>query len=999
MKQKQHQSGQCDQQVCQDLWLPLLCGMILTLLFLELWQQGLAWENLHTQQLAEGRSLILPIVVWSSLAGAWGLALMVYLIQRTQNFAQRTRKVNQQLQDEIIYRQQVEANLRQSEERWQLALRGNHDGIWDWNVQTNEITYSSRCKEILGYADHEHGNQPHDRFQLLHPQDRNWVIQALKNHLAQKTEFYVTEHRVRCKDGSYKWILDRGQAIWDEAGQSVRMVGSHSDITERKQAEIASQESERKYRQLIDHTDAGFVVHAADTRILQCNAIACNLLGLTIDQMLGKTAIDPAWHFVREDGTVMPLAEYPVNRVLSTQAPLKNFVAGVVRETEPQTWLLVSAFPEFDEYEQIKRIIVTFIDISDRKRSENALYHLAAIIESSEDAIISKSLEGIITSWNSSAEKLFGYTAMEMIGQSVRTLIPTDRLHEANYILEKIQRGEQIANYDTQRRRKDGTLIEVSVSVSPIKDLNGRIIGASKIVRDVRNRKQQEQILRQAIEAAESANFAKSMFLANMSHELRTPLSVILGFAQVMSHDPALTPRQQEDLNTIRRSGDHLLNLINDVLDLSKIEVDHLALRETGFDLMALLKTLRIMMIERANAKQLQLEFDIAPEISQFIITDEQKLRQILLNLLSNAIKFTDQGGVTLRVSRQESCEKTCPIFNATPPENRSHCTPTASYRLQFEVIDTGVGIAPEEQSTIFDAFTQAESGRKSMSGTGLGLTISRKLIELMHGSISVSSIPNQGSTFTFTIPVCPISSVYLHVDLHRPITGLVPGQPRYRILIVDDQSENRQVLVRLLDRLDLDIREAINGQEAIQIWQEWHPDLIWMDIRMPGMDGYEATQQIRSMEQTSTCVIIALTAQAVRSDRVLALAAGCNDYITKPFQEETLFLKLQEHLGLKYRYAEPDDPEPPPVISANPDQNEDQSITNALTPDRLNHLPQDWLNRLEDAAMKGDDRMILELATLLSPEMASLGTQLQALANRFQFEKIVDWIRCGAPF
>ncbi|WRH65568.1 MAG: ATP-binding protein [Planktothrix sp. GU0601_MAG3] len=379
-----------------------------------------------------------------------------------------------------------------------------------------------------------------------------------------------------------------------------------------------------------------------------------------------------------------------------------------------------------------------------------------------------------------------------------------------------------------------------------------------------------------------------------MSHELRTPLNVILGFAQVMAHDPALTPDLQEDLQTIRRSGDHLLSLINDVLDLSKIESGHCTLEETDFDLINLLHSLRNMLAERASSKGLELSFEIDPDVPQWIKTDAQKLRQVLINLLGNAIKFTHQGRITLQVRH-------------LPGEVQ---LPTHAL-LQFEVVDTGVGIAPEELDCIFDAFVQAQAGRQTVSGTGLGLTISRKLLQMMGGDISVRSTIGEGTAFSFSLRVALSNGVeVIREQSDRLILGLAPGNAHHRILVVDDREENRLLLVKLLTQLGLEVREASNGLEAVQLWREWQPDLTWMDIRMPVLDGYEATKQIRALEQGKDSIIIALTAQASQSDRSLALAAGCNDYMSKPFQEQLLFQKMAQYLGLEYRYAEPAPPE-----------------------------------------------------------------------------------------
>jgi Signal transduction histidine kinase len=547
---------------------------------------------------------------------------------------------------------------------------------------------------------------------------------------------------------------------------------------------------------------------------------------------------------------------------------------------------------------------------------------------------------------------------------------PVDRQNVLDFMLSATGKWQDLKTMTATGQQLETTWANVWLS-------DGHFLG---IGQDISDRKHKELALQHAMEAAESANLAKSIFLANMSHELRTPLNVILGFTQVMGHDPSLTPNQQEDLQTIRRSGDHLLSLINDVLDLSKIESGHCTIEESGFDLIALLHSLRNMLAERASSKGLDLCFEIAPEVPQFILADPQKLRQVLINLLSNAIKFTDRGTITLRVSNKDpGVEVALPIQQL----------------LQFEIIDTGVGIAPEELYTIFDAFVQAQAGKRSVSGTGLGLTISRKLLELMGGEISVRSILGEGSTFTFTLPVTPTSGVNITTEQSdRLVIGLVPGQS-HRILVVDDRPENRLLMVRLLAQLGLEVREASNGLEAVKLWREWLPDLTWMDIRMPLLDGYEATKQIRAMEQGQTSIIIALTAQASQSDRTLALAAGCNDYISKPFREQTLFLKMAQYLGLEYVYQEQG--------TENGEQGTDRfpsdpaSVTSpgshSLDPTLLATLPEALLAQLEDAAVCGNDGAIAELGAQFPPELAGLGTRLTELANQYQFEQIIRLI------
>ncbi len=787
------------------------------------------------------------------------------------------------------------------------------------------------------------------------------------------------------------------KAIWQV--QQIRRINQQlqNEMGHRQQIEASLQ-------QLVSHMNAGFVVHAPDTHIRHCNTTACDLLGLSMDQMLGKRAIDPTWHFVREDGTLMPVEEYPVNVVLLTQTPLNSYVLGINRKDQSRAWVLVTAFPEWDINQQIKQVVVTFIDISRLKQVERNLQEMTATMENAISGISKLDIQGRYLYVNKAYAAMTGYQPEEMIGMNWQQMVHPDDLKVMRNAYQRMLQDGKVEVEAKGIRQDDSVFYKQLVMIATYNEQQ-ELVGHYCFAKDVSEkaqleaeRKHKESELQQAMEAAEAANWAKSMFLANMSHELRTPLNVILGFAQVMAHDGSLTAHQREDLQTIWRSGDYLLSLINDVLDLSKIEAGHSSLKESGFDLIALLHTLHTMMAERATAKRLQLMFDLAPNVPQFVIADEQKLRQILLNLLSNAIKFTRQGSVRLQVSvtnQQGEIEpqedfQLCSLCRCPP--NSQFPNPI---NLRLDVIDTGAGIAENEQGIIFDAFVQAEAGRKSVSGTGLGLTISRKLVELMHGRISVRSVLNAGSTFTVTIPVCPTRDIHAQAQpSNRMIIGLVPEQSHYRILVVDDQRENRLLMVRLLTRLGLEVREAMNGREAVQIWQEWQPDLIWMDIRMPGMDGYEATRQIRAMEQDKASIIIALTAQASQSDRALALAAGCNDYISKPCREETLFLKLKEYLGLEYLYAAPETTSSSPSIPFS--DLEAENLT-SFDPAVLTQLPPGWLDALEDLALCGNDRAIVNLANQLAPEFANFKACLVDLANRFEFEQIDQLIRLGS--
>ncbi|MUG94999.1 response regulator [Scytonema sp. UIC 10036] len=506
---------------------------------------------------------------------------------------------------------------------------------------------------------------------------------------------------------------------------------------------------------------------------------------------------------------------------------------------------------------------------------------------------------------------------------------------------------------------------------------------------------QQSTALQQAVIVADAANHAKSEFLANMSHELRTPLNAILGFTQLMSRDRNLSQENQQNLEIINRAGEHLLNLINDILEMSKIEAGRTTLNINSFDLHHLLDNLQQMLHLRAVSKGLELVFELDANLPQNVKTDASKLRQVLLNLLGNAIKFTHSGRVTLRVKMgygemgMENWENT----------NAQFSMPNA---LLFEVQDTGAGIAPHEIDLLFEAFGQTETGRESQQGTGLGLAICRKYVHLMGGKISVSSALGKGSTFAFHIPIELTSqSENMTSPVPNRVIGLAPNQPEYRILVVDDAIDSRLLLVKLLSAIGFSVREANNGTQAILEWESWHPHVVLMDMRMPGMDGYEATRQIKAREKALTnansqspipnpkskiqnpkspTLIIALTASAFEEQKTSMIQAGCNDFIKKPFREEFLLEQLRQYLGLQYLYKE--------------DNSAVEDINNQVSEDLfldLSQMSPDWLRELNLAAAQCSDELIFKLIEQIPTEYVLLASALTDLAYNFYFEKIMQ--------
>lgn len=468
--------------------------------------------------------------------------------------------------------------------------------------------------------------------------------------------------------------------------------------------------------------------------------------------------------------------------------------------------------------------------------------------------------------------------------------------------------------------------------------------------------KQEAETARQK---AEQANRAKSTFLANMSHELRTPLNAILGFSQLISRDPSTPNYQLEQLEIINRSGEHLLALINDVLTMSKIEAGRSSLRSQIVDLPLLLDTVENMLGLKAEKKGLKLIFDRGSNPPHYIRSDPGKLRQVLMNLVSNAIKFTTSGHVQLSL---ESNSLPAPEGSGKPP----------FLELRFTVADTGSGIAPEEIKLLFEPFAQTETGRQSQEGTGLGLAISRQFVRLMGGNLTAHSIHHQGTTFRFNIVVEAVLQ-QKQPGSHRQVMQLLPGQPDYRILVVEDNVDSRELLVTLLETVGFTVKAAENGEVAIALCQSWQPNLVWMDLRLPVLDGLSATRAIKQLENPP--VVIALTANAFDEDRDLALRAGCDDFVHKPYREASIFEKMALHLEVQYQYQ---------------DNALFQSKIPTLEVEQLAQMPYPWLLQLHQATNNLDQHMVELLLDELDETHQPLQEALRHLVYEFRYDEIL---------
>jgi PAS domain S-box-containing protein len=501
------------------------------------------------------------------------------------------------------------------------------------------------------------------------------------------------------------------------------------------------------------------------------------------------------------------------------------------------------------------------------QRAEELRQVLAAIVESSDDAIIAKTLDGVITSWNRGAERIFGYAADEIIGRHISVLKPPEHSEDVIQLLERIRHGERVNHFETKRCTKDGRIIDVSLSVSPIRDADGKIVGASKVARDITERKRAEQERERLLAAAEAANRMKDEFLATLSHELRTPLNAIVGWARILRSGKVDAEDLEEGLAAIERNAQVQAQLVEDLLDISRISSGNLRLDVQRVKITEVIEAALAAVMPAANAKGIRIH-KVLDSLAGPVTGDFARLQQVVWNLLSNAVKYTPKGGqVQVLLERVNS-------------------------HVEISVIDTGMGIRPEFLPHVFDRFRQADATTtRRHSGLGLGLAIAKQLVEMHGGSIRAKSPgEGQGATFTVTLPIIVVHPERPEAEKVRPKEAVTTEEicledalAGLKVLVVDDEPDARQLIRRVLEDCKAEVALATSAAAALELLGPFRPDVIVSDIGMPEQDGYDLIRQVRANYSAKQLPAAALTAFAHTEDRKRALLAGFQTHIAKP--------------------------------------------------------------------------------------------------------------------
>ena len=812
----------------------------------------------------------------------------------------------------FLKRRKAEEAIERKAYEWEATFDATNSAIWILDCsqrvlrsnKTAERVFGTPVEDIIGKHCWEivHGTE--------HPIEDCPTGRVVKSLRRETMELRVGD----------RWFEVAVDPILDSDGLYSGAVHIVSDITDRKQTEDDLRMSQQRFRSIVESSPMGMYLYefTNDGRLVfqGANPAADRIIGVDHKMFIGKSIEEAfpgliatevpeqyrktarnggmwrtdminyddgriagafeVWAFQTEPGRIAAMFN-EVSERKQTEEELKKYREHLEELVKERT----------AELEKINLNLQA--EINERIRVEEELASgrnmLRTLIDSMPEEIYAKDSESRYILANKQILSSFGFKEFhEIIGKTDFNFLSQNEAME-NYRDENsvLKARGQIRNFEKPFTNSEGNIRWYGVTKVPMRDTDGRITGLVGIKRDITDHKEAEENLQEAKEAAEAANRAKSAFLSNMSHEIRTPLNAIMGFSELMLNDKNLTEEQNAWLNTINKSGEHLLAIINDILEISRIEAGQTTFNPSTFNLHDMLKDIETMFRVKTEARNLHFLAELADDLPKYIVADEAKLRQIFINIVGNAIKFTQEGGIVLRVRTKES-------------EN-------GKLKLMAEVEDTGPGIEEKDIDVLFQMFGQTETGIRE-GGTGLGLAISQQYAKIMEGGIAVKSEHGKGTCFTVTVEIALGEKPGKKDSARNRVVGLKQGES-FRVLVVDDREINRNLLKEMLSPVGFEIAEAKDGLEAIKMFKSWLPDVILMDMRMPVMNGYEAIKSIKSMNspEDKKVPIIAVTASAFSEDRTRALEAGADLYLRKPFKEQELFESIGSCLDVHYVY------------------------------------------------------------------------------------------------
>jgi len=896
-----------------------------------------------------------PYQPWIILAAGLALSALVFLLMR--------------LQKSIVARAETLAaalmvDLHESEETLRTTLYSIGDAMISTDAGGHVASMNPVAESLTGWSKQEATGQP-----------LATVLRIVNEHTGQPVECparrVLEEGRIAglanhtlllARDGREIPIADSGAPIRNAANEITGVVLVFRDQTEERKAQVALEEKTQLLQLVFDNMFDLVALADLDGNFKFLSA-SHKILNHDLDSLIGRNVLEfvhpedlpdvsSAFHDFLAQGDENRKAEYRYRCADGSYLWFET-VGKLIRDDKGNPREMLFSTRDVTENKCMQEKILI----------SKALYQ--SIVDSHIDMICRCSPDTTLTFVNDTYCRAFGMSREALLGRKYLMFLPPESHDQEIESLRRLTPDNPRFTKEYQVQSTEGPDRWQEWTVYAFFNEDGEVEQFQSVGRDITAVKQAEAE-RIARQDAEQANRAKSLFLANMSHEIRTPLNAVLGFTQILERDDSLTPRQAEMLRTIARNGQHLLNLINDILDMSKIEAGRLELRPIDFCLHDLLDDLEMMFRSRAQAKQLKLLMERHDSVPRYVNADEGKFRQVLINLMSNAVKFTKAGGGSVRIRA-----------DAEGPGG-SDGQPNA-LRLLVEVEDSGPGIPADELNRIFEPFRQSAAGLK-VGGTGLGLAVSRRLVELMGGKLTVKSLVGKGSCFRFDALVTLVEGAQQEtVPALRQVVGLEPGFGPFRILVADDQKDNRALLAALLEPLGFEIREAVNGQEALDVFEAWLPHAVLMDMRMPVLDGYEATRRIKATEQGRATPVIAVTATAFDDAEREVLATGVDGYVRKPFRAEEIFAVLEKRLGLRYVYADTAGKAP------------EQADVQPLTREDLAELSEALRQAMCQTVAAGDMAGLKALIAQVEETHAEAARKLRSLADQYDYEKLIQ--------